>query len=75
MGNALWFTFAVTFAALLRPDGALVGVALAPALVMGLRAQGDSASKAGEDGCGLRFAGDDSVCGVDGEELAGLPGG
>jgi hypothetical protein len=33
---ALWFTFAVTFATLLRPDGALVGVALAPALVVGL---------------------------------------
>jgi hypothetical protein len=29
---ALLFTFAVTFAALLRPDGALVAVALAPAL-------------------------------------------
>ncbi len=35
-GDALAFTFAVTFAALLRPDGALVGVALAPALVWGL---------------------------------------
>jgi hypothetical protein len=34
--SALCFTFAVTYAALLRPDGALVGVALAPALVMGL---------------------------------------
>jgi len=34
--NALWFTFAVTFAALLRPDGALLGVALGPALVLGL---------------------------------------
>jgi hypothetical protein len=33
---ALAFTFAITFAALLRPDGALVGVALAPALVWGL---------------------------------------
>jgi hypothetical protein len=31
--GALWFTFAVTFAALLRPDGALVAVALAPALI------------------------------------------
>src|SRR5579863_2997979 len=30
---ALTFTFAVTFAALLRPDGALVAVALAPALL------------------------------------------
>jgi hypothetical protein len=36
-GSALWFTFAVSFAALLRPDGVLVGVALAPALVAGLR--------------------------------------
>lgn len=34
--NALCFTFAITFAALLRPDGALVGVALAPAMVLGL---------------------------------------
>ncbi len=30
--SALAFTFAVVFAALLRPDGALLGVALAPAL-------------------------------------------
>ncbi len=34
--NALWFTFAVTWAALLRPDGALAAVAFAPALVIGL---------------------------------------
>jgi hypothetical protein len=34
---ALTFTFAITFAALLRPDGALLGVALAPALLVGLR--------------------------------------
>jgi hypothetical protein len=34
---ALAFTFAVTYAALLRPDGALVAVALVPALVMGLK--------------------------------------
>ena len=32
-GTALWFTFAVTYAALLRPDGPLVAAALAPALV------------------------------------------
>jgi hypothetical protein len=32
--NALGFTFAVTWEALLRPDGALVAVALAPALVL-----------------------------------------
>ncbi len=31
--NALIFTFAVTYAALLRPDGALVGLSLAPAIV------------------------------------------
>lgn len=35
-GPALWFTFAVTYAALLRPDGPLIAVALAPALVVGL---------------------------------------
>ena len=33
---ALCFTFAITYAALLRPDGALVGVALGPAMVIGL---------------------------------------
>jgi hypothetical protein len=33
----LAFTFAVSFAALLRPDGALLGVALVPALAVGLR--------------------------------------
>jgi hypothetical protein len=33
--HALVFTFAVTWAALLRPDGALVAAALAPALVLG----------------------------------------
>ena len=32
--NALWFTFAVTSAALLRPDGALVAIALAPVLIV-----------------------------------------
>jgi hypothetical protein len=36
-GEALAFTFAIVFAALLRPDGALVGVALTPALLLGLR--------------------------------------
>ena len=36
-GSALIFTFAVTGAALLRPDGALAGVAFAPALVLGVR--------------------------------------
>ena len=35
-GNALWFTFAVTWSALLRPDGVLAAVAFAPALMIGL---------------------------------------
>lgn len=35
-GSALWFTFAVTYATLLRPDGALAAVAFAPALFIGL---------------------------------------
>ncbi len=34
---ALTFTFAITYAALLRPDGALAAVAFAPALILGLR--------------------------------------
>jgi hypothetical protein len=33
-GTAFCFTFAVTYAALLRPDGALLAVALAPALLI-----------------------------------------
>jgi hypothetical protein len=33
--NALWFTFAVTAATLLRPDGALAAMAFAPALFPG----------------------------------------
>lgn len=35
--NALWFTAAVTFAALLRPDGALAGLAFAPAFFSDFR--------------------------------------
>ena len=42
--SALLFTFAVTWAALLRPDGALLGVALAPAMILGLK-RGGAASK------------------------------
>jgi hypothetical protein len=34
--SALAFTFAVSFAAMLRPDGALVGIALTPALLLGI---------------------------------------
>ena len=33
-GSALGFTFAITYSALLRPDGALVGVALAPVVLV-----------------------------------------
>ncbi|HKN22247.1 MAG TPA: glycosyltransferase family 39 protein [Terracidiphilus sp.] len=40
--NALWFTFAVTGAAVLRPDGALAAVAFAPALFIGFGANGKS---------------------------------
>ncbi|MGB6973722.1 MAG: glycosyltransferase family 39 protein [Terracidiphilus sp.] len=36
-GAALWFTAAVTFAALLRPDGALAAVALGPVLLLALK--------------------------------------
>lgn len=42
---ALGFTFAVTLATLLRPDGALVAVALAPALVFGLSREAIAAKK------------------------------
>jgi hypothetical protein len=35
-GSALTFSFAATYAALLRPDGALAAVALTPALFLGL---------------------------------------
>jgi hypothetical protein len=42
--NALWFTFAVTCAALLRPDGALVAVAFVPALFIALP-RGDGAGR------------------------------
>jgi len=35
-GAALGFTFAVTFAALLRPDGALLALAFAPVMIMAL---------------------------------------
>lgn len=35
--NALWFTFGVTCATLLRPDGALAGICFAPALLIGIQ--------------------------------------
>lgn len=34
--NALWFTSAVSYAALLRPDGALAAIVFAPAIFLGL---------------------------------------
>ena len=34
-GSALWFTFAVTYVAMLRPDGALAAATFVPALVLG----------------------------------------
>jgi hypothetical protein len=43
--SALLFTFAVTFAALLRPDGALLGAALTPALILDLRKSAVSRTK------------------------------
>ncbi|MGA7859604.1 MAG: glycosyltransferase family 39 protein [Terracidiphilus sp.] len=43
-GAALWFTFAVTYAALLRPDGALAAVVLAPALLAGVRSGAKAAA-------------------------------
>ena len=45
--SALAFTFAVSYAALLRPDGALVAVALTPALVVGLRGKTSERHTAG----------------------------
>jgi hypothetical protein len=42
--NALWFTTAVSYAALLRPDGALAAIAFVPAIFVGLgrgRRQGE----------------------------------
>ncbi len=47
-GNALAFTFAVSFAALLRPVGALVGATLTPALVWGLW-RGEGKKEAAEE--------------------------
>jgi len=52
--SALCFTFAVCGAALLRPDGALLGAALAPALVFGSRV-GDGTPAIGKKGL-LRMA-------------------
>jgi hypothetical protein len=87
-GYALWFTFAVTYAALLRPDGALIGVALAPALVIGWRRGREfacpilaTARKGGiprrrpavAHGPGLHAAGAGSLCRLELAQLAGLP--
>lgn len=43
--DALLFTAAVTYAALLRPDGALVGVALAPPMLMAIARKDDAAAR------------------------------
>ena len=78
--NALWFTFAVTCATLLRPDGALAAVAFAPA-TGSTRARCDCGAGAGDGiplrkllahGGGLRVAGAGSLCRVDGAQLARL---
>ena len=37
--SALWFTFGLTYVALLRPDGALAAVAFVPALIFGVGPQ------------------------------------
>ena len=72
-GAALWFTFAVTYAALLRPDGALAAVALAPALLV----RSASGAKAAAvrwraDGRGVRTAGAGAVRDMDVAQLAGV---
>ncbi len=54
--SALWFTFAVTYMALLRPDGALGALALTPALVAGVRR--------GAGGAPVRWMRMAGVCGV-----------
>ena len=77
--NALWFTFAVTCAALLRPDGALAAIAFAPALVIGIAARRAGAGRRfrlrktrSAMAAGLRFAGAGSVCRLDGAQLERL---
>jgi hypothetical protein len=58
-GSALWFTFAVSFAALLRPEGALVGATLAPAMVVGLGREtpekNTSGAKARANSAGFKY--------------------
>lgn len=44
--DALLFTAAVTYAALLRPDGALVGTALVPPMLMAIARKTDAAARA-----------------------------
>ncbi len=46
-GSALWFTFAVTGATLLRPDGALAALAFLPALGLTLRQRRGGARRLG----------------------------
>ena len=76
-GNALGFTFAVTWASLLRPDGALAAVAFAPAMLLAVSCQTGRGEKIAReqldtDGAGLRIAGSFAFCGVDRPQLGGL---
>ena len=77
MGPALWFTFAVTYAALLRPDGALAALALAPALLFGLKRESGRGAipsrKLHPHGRGLPAAGACALCRLDRAQLARLP--
>ena len=36
-GSALWFTFAITYLSMLRPDGALAAIAMVPVFLIGYR--------------------------------------
>ncbi len=72
--SALCFTFAVTGAALLRPDGALAAAAFAPAIVIGL-----PRSKAGDglleiQGAAVRFAETSGLSQGTARQVPALPG-
>ncbi len=76
-GAALGFTFAVTYAALLRPDGALVALAFASGAVgwmVGAGARSDTQSVSADGGwfaCCWRVT---AICGMDVAQLADVPG-
>ncbi len=59
-GSALAFTFAISYSALLRPDGALVGIAFAPVLLMRVFRGGITPSSSGSD-CDSPVEGRDKV--------------